>query len=113
MEHTLDYKNPPRYQTYQKRHQDRFGDSAMISEEEFKSLSKKPCHYCGVAGPNGIDRTDSQKGYTDANCVPACKHCNYVKGNLSMFDFTAWVNRFVEYQNKINTDLANEYSDSM
>ena len=98
MEHYLDYKNPPKYKTYLKRHEQKFGDKNAISEEEFYELSSKNCYYCGVAGPNGIDRVDSSIGYIKRNCVPCCKHCNYVKGNLSMNHFKEWVKRFVAYQ---------------
>ena len=29
------------------------------------------------------------------NCVPCCKHCNYVKGDLSQDEFKVWKNRFI------------------
>ena len=99
MQHTLDYKSKPSYDSYKKRHGAKYNNAPMISKETFEKLSASPCHYCGVPGPNGIDRIDSSKGYEPANCVPACKHCNYVKGNLSMEDFQAWTQRFVTYQN--------------
>lgn len=100
MEHTLEYKSPPKYTEYRKRHEKNFPNNPMISKETFEKLSAQPCHYCGVSGPNGIDRIDSAKGYDPDNCVPACKHCNYVKGNLSLEDFKRWAKRFVEHQTK-------------
>ena len=36
------------------------------------------------------------------NCVPCCKHCNYVKGDLSIGDFEIWTKRFVGKQNGNN-----------
>jgi len=98
MEHNLGYKHSPKYKTYLKRHEQKFRDQKIISEDEFEKLSSTSCHYCGVIGPNGIDRADSSKGYIKNNCVPCCKHCNYVKGNLAMSDFKEWVKRFVTYQ---------------
>ena len=98
MEHTLEYKNKPRYKVYAKRHEDRFGTDDMITEEEFYTLSSMSCNYCGAEGPNGIDRVDSNIGYIRSNCVPCCKHCNYVKGNLSMDLFREWAGRFVKHQ---------------
>ena len=100
MEHDLNYKSTPKYSTYVKRHRDRYQDQEVISESEFIMLSLMNCHYCGVSGPNGIDRIDSSLGYSRNNCVPCCKHCNYVKGNLSMNDFQIWVKRFVTFQAK-------------
>ena len=101
MDHYLDYKNTPKYMTYLKRHGQKFGDkNAAISEDQFNKLSSMSCYYCGVEGPNGIDRVDSSIGYIKENCVPCCKHCNYVKGNLSMMHFKEWVKRFVAYQKK-------------
>ncbi len=97
MQHTLDYKSKPSYNTYKKRHEKKFNNTLVISKESFEALSSKPCHYCGVLGPNGIDRVDSSKGYEPSNCVPACKHCNYTKGNLSMVDFKTWTKRFVKF----------------
>jgi len=100
MEHNLDYKKPPKYATYLKRHKERYQSRNVISENEFIKLSSMNCQYCGAPGPNGIDRLDSSLGYIKCNCVPCCKHCNYVKGNLSMGDFKVWVKRFVTYQQK-------------
>ena len=38
------------------------------------------CNYCGVKLDIArFDRVDSDKGYTEANVVPCCKNCNYVK----------------------------------
>lgn len=101
MLHTLNYKTPPKYSAYKKRHMLRFNNKKMLSESEFNKMSNKNCTYCGIEGPNGIDRFDNNKGYQKINCVPCCKHCNYVKGNLSIDDFKEWKNRFVKHQIKI------------
>ena len=98
VQHTLNYANPPRYKDYCKRNRVRFGYDIKITEKEFLKISAMPCHYCGVSGPNGIDRKYSTKAYQKGNCVPCCKHCNYVKGNLSAKDFKTWSFRFVTHQ---------------
>ncbi len=107
MEHTLDYKTPPKYATYKKRHEEKLTGSKCISESEFNEISNMNCFYCGVSGPNGIDRINATLGYEKSNCAPCCKHCNYVKGNLSLEDFETWANRFVKHQlKKAKRDLA-------
>ncbi len=101
MQHNLDYKNNPRYSTYKRRAEEKYGGQAVISEEEFNSISSQCCYYCDKEGLNGIDRFDNNKGYQKDNCVPCCKHFNYVKGNLSKEDFDIWKARFVAKQCKI------------
>ena len=99
MAHSLDYANkPPNYNSYKKRSEKNFTGEEMISETEFNLIAETECHYCGKAGPNGIDRFDNLKGYIKSNCVPCCKHCNYVKGDLSITDFEIWSKRFVKKQ---------------
>jgi hypothetical protein len=95
MKHNLDYKSPPKYETYAERANTRFQGQAVLTKTEFNNLTKEKCHYCDKDGPNGIDRIDNTIGYTMGNCVPCCKHCNYVKGHLSQVDFETWKNRFV------------------
>jgi len=76
-----------------------------LTKEEFRTLTKQDCHYCGappagVCGDtrrnnlshssyvyNGIDRKDSSKGYTKENCLPCCGTCNRMKMELSYDDF--------------------------
>jgi hypothetical protein len=98
MAHTLDYKERPSYNTYERRARKNFPNDNMISKDEFINITTKECYYCGREGPNGIDRIDNEIGYQSDNCVPCCKHCNYVKGNLSNEDFNTWKNRFVKKQ---------------
>jgi hypothetical protein len=100
MEHTLAYRKTPTYSGYRKRQKKNHTGANMLTEQQFQQISAKVCHYCGVAGPNGIDRVDCAKGYELTNCVPCCKHCNYVKGNLSMEDFHTWTERFVTHQTR-------------
>lgn len=73
-----------------------------LTREQFKTLTKQSCFYCGgaperVVKPNpkgndlegnytynGIDRLDNSKGYTKKNSVPCCYACNRKKGGLSL-----------------------------
>ena len=48
----------------------------------------RPCTYCGEKlAFFGIDRIDSSKGYTPANCTVCCTLCNRLKSNLSLAIF--------------------------
>lgn len=76
-----------------------------LTPEEFTSIIKKDCFYCGKSPrehkfiakslskneytivANGIDRFDNTLGYTSNNCVPCCTECNWMKRNLSYQDF--------------------------
>ncbi|WP_037547415.1 hypothetical protein [Spirochaeta lutea] len=97
MEHTLNYVNPPKYSEY-KRKAKANDREFELTKEQFDRLSTGNCYYCNVEGPNGIDRIDNSKGYSIENCVSCCKHCNYVKGNLSIKLFNEWKKRFIEHQ---------------
>jgi hypothetical protein len=99
MAHNLDYKKSPTYKSYQDRAIKKFPGQAVLSKKDFSDLTQKECHYCGKEGPNGIDRIDNTTGYVLSNCVPCCKHCNYVKGDLSKEDFETWKKRFISKNN--------------
>jgi hypothetical protein len=86
-----------------------------LTQEQFRKLTESPCYYTGrepsniytsvssrnrtkcglsLAGNdtytyNGIDRLDSDKGYTLENCVPCCKDANLAKQSLSHDEFIA------------------------
>lgn len=101
-----------------KRRNTKFGGD-VISFDEFKEKSKQPCFYCGleyskiiedrlnkcVKGKrlsdtiikiNGIDRLNSNIGYSSDNTVPCCKYCNTAKNTMSIEDFKKWVVRVYE-----------------
>ena len=76
-----------------------------ISQEEFNTLVKEPCHYCNIIqerGFNGVDRLDSNIGYVINNCVSCCKTCNYMKCSLSADVFLKRIEHILTYNNKIN-----------
>lgn len=45
---------------------------------------------------SSVDRTDSTKGYTHENAVPACKNCQFAKRDLTLEEFKSWVKRAYE-----------------
>lgn len=60
-----------------------------LTYSDFEFLVEKPCYYCGqIKGLiNGIDRLDSDEGYTTKNCVPCCTECNYFKAAIDFDTF--------------------------
>jgi hypothetical protein len=94
-----------------RRHMDRYVSGAKsrnlifeLTFDEFKDITSKDCHYCGskptaLKGANrynktgtpvllnGVDRIDSDKGYTLDNVVPCCGTCNLIKMDLKYDDF--------------------------
>ena len=66
-----------------------------LSKREFEQLIQMECDLCGVSASdsegmkhktpfNGIDRRDSDLGYTLANSVPCCWDCNRMKGEETL-----------------------------
>lgn len=89
-----------RYRTYCSR------ASMGLTEEQFDSISQKPCHYCGAPPDheysigyvgNGLDRVDSSQGYTIDNVVPCCPACNSMKNDMDYDEFLAHVKRIVSH----------------
>ncbi len=73
-----------------------------LTQEESYQLFTSSCHYCGAQPANikkhgrnkqisfayqGIDRVDPNKGYTHDNVLPACRHCNYAKREMTYLEF--------------------------
>lgn len=78
------------------------GLSFDLTKEQFRSITKEDCHFCGVAPAgkwagrkgspepyiyNGIDRLSSDIGYITTNVVPCCATCNYMKQGLPVAEF--------------------------
>jgi len=72
-----------------------------LSIDEFREIVLRNCYYCGrkpnnrvhiqhLNGTfiyNGIDRKNSDGGYTLDNVVTSCKDCNYAKRTMNIEDF--------------------------
>lgn len=86
--------------------------------EEFIKLLFKNCYYCGSSPSRvcenflkncktvvvtGVDRKDSNLGYSINNCVPCCKTCNFAKGDLTEQKFQEWINQLVKFKNENNS----------
>ena len=93
--------------SHYKRHAKERGYKYKLTEEQFKEITKKDCHYCGAKPNNinknirmngdyiynGIDRIDNNKGYTIDNIVPCCKKCNRAKDIYTLPEFKDWIKR--------------------
>jgi len=68
--------------------------------KDVASIIKKPCKYCGYQGEyyNGIDRVDSELGYTKNNCVSCCAICNRMKLNYKVEDFIGYCEKITNNQ---------------
>ena len=93
------------YSSY-KRRAERKNLCFELTKEQFRSLTKQNCFYCGchpssIYNPrynggyiyNGVDRVDNIIGYISENCVPCCKDCNKAKGTRSYIEFIDWIER--------------------
>jgi hypothetical protein len=81
--------------------------SFELTREEAKELFLGDCQYCGAspskimklnridtAGDinfNGIDRINSNIGYTVSNTASCCTKCNYAKHIMDLGEFKSWV----------------------
>ena len=89
-----------------KRHAKDRGLQFNLMKEQFESLVRQPCYYCGLPPSNnkvtknckgflysGIDRLDPNQGYFIENCVPACAICNRAKRDMTKIEFHKWIIR--------------------
>ena len=52
---------------------------------------------------NGVDRIDSNKGYTKDNCVPCCKICNQMKSNIDIGTFLTQISKIYNFKKRSTT----------
>lgn len=72
-----------------KGHAKKYSRDFSITLEEYEQLRTLPCVFCGWPLPEtggGLDRIDSEKGYTTGNVVPCCWHCNLTKNSYFTFE---------------------------
>ncbi len=98
-----------------------------LTQAQFRALVTAACHYCGAPPQpvsttgrrcngtiacNGIDRSDSSKGYCRTNCVPCCAQCNYAKRDLSVVEFLAWVDQIYHHAIKQVDELCHSSTET-
>ena len=100
-----------------------------LTFDEFNSLIVQDCYYCGCPPElkdndywrgrkdksqpniytNGVDRIDSNEGYTLKNCVPCCSKCNLMKNTFSKDEFLNQVQKIYQFNlNKSSTTISKE-----
>jgi hypothetical protein len=74
------------------------GLEVSLTYAEIGELLKKPCTYCGQSAEYcGLDRVDSDFGYTHENVTPCCARCNYAKHVSTVEDFVAHCKKIVAH----------------
>lgn len=90
----------------------RRGYAWELSDSQAYALFMANCHYCGASPStiyavtnaaypfirNGIDRANSDEGYTEENCVPCCKRCNMAKGVMNYDEFIEFVKAVYDHR---------------
>jgi hypothetical protein len=94
-----------------KRNATKRGYSFELTKEQFRKLTRQPCHYCSLLPSqimvsrtfrepyiyNGVDRKNNSIGYTIDNSVTCCGQCNKAKGTTNYEDFILWIKRLVKH----------------
>lgn len=83
----------------------RRGLSFELSPDDVKRMFNGECFYCGAIPSmgkngytrNGIDRIDSEKGYTLDNCVSCCTECNFLKSDTPYQEFIDRINAIANH----------------
>lgn len=85
-----------------------------LDKQTFKELTTKNCTYCGSEPRlmafynkpldyhaqytyNGIDRVNSDLGYTVDNCVTCCQTCNISKSIMTVEQFRNWITKIYNH----------------
>lgn len=81
----------------------------LLTDEQAIKLLHGDCYYCGQPHADGIDRYDSNQGYTLSNCVPCCKVCNIMKNKFDSKTFFKHIKLIYErHCNEGSTTISEE-----
>lgn len=85
-----------------------------LEKDDFQKLIFENCFYCGsppdkiydayrmhnceIVYYSGVDRKNSDLGYSKENCVSCCWFCNRAKLNSKYEDWIAWIKKIKNYQ---------------
>jgi hypothetical protein len=88
------------------------GHEFSLTYEQAVAFFESDCFYCGSRPDqkatavksdylyNGIDRVDNSVGYVHGNVVCCCKTCNRAKYQMSVTEFTNWIDRLVNFRSQ-------------
>jgi hypothetical protein len=71
-----------KYKAYRHRDNSKYKSESLISRDEAVKIMMKSCHYCQKEKSSGIDRKDSNLGYTQENLVTCCEKCNNLLSDI-------------------------------
>lgn len=96
---TLRTKSSPGYGPYRhKRAKAKScGLSFSLTEEEFDSLKRSRCVFCGCGENIQVDRIFCTRGYDSGNVQAACKSCNEFRGMMPVDLMHEAVRRLASY----------------
>ncbi|CAN0580913.1 unnamed protein product, partial [Ectocarpus sp. 12 AP-2014] len=80
--------------------------AVSISLDEYSSIVRTACSYCGeftYEGYSGVDRVQNASTYEIDNVVACCKTCNFMKGPLSVKEFLGKVEHIATRQQALRT----------
>ncbi len=70
-----------------------------LTLEEFKWVISFPCSSCGESSELiGVDRIDSNYGYSFGNCQSMCGACNYMKSDYSEEEFDQQIIKIIQHR---------------
>lgn len=70
-----------------------------LTFDQFDTYWQADCNYCGdQIATIGIDRVDSNVGYTIENCVPCCTRCNIIKMDYDMEETNMHMLKMLKHQ---------------
>ena len=81
-----------------------------LTKEQFEEIVTSHCSYCdsfNEEGVIGVDRINSNKGYTLDNVTPCCATCNIMKNDLAKEEFFAKVAKIYKHSIENNKDENN------
>ena len=91
-----------KFKDYQKRAEAN-STSFDLTFEQFMTFWQKPCSYSKhPIATIGLDRVDSDLGYTLRNVVPCCEVCNRGKLLMPAAEFIEWIHLLLELHKKEN-----------
>ena len=71
-----------KYKGYIHKDKVKYKSACVLTRDEAVTVMMQPCFYCQKENSHGIDRKDSNLGYTVENTVPCCEKCNNILSDI-------------------------------